>query len=659
MDSTPPRRRFTRRERAALFLAADGKCAKCGRVLDNDWHADHTYPFSRGGATDVTNGQALCRACNLKKGQYVSHSARSQEITPREWQQDFFEHFWAEYDKGVREYLLEACPGAGKTVANALVMLQARALGISRRFIVCVPTEPLKQQWAEALAPLGIHLNWAWRPGQALASDYDGIVVCYQTVASAPLSVRMLCDALTMMVGDEWHHIGDDNTWGKAAREAFAPVGLKLLGSGTPFRTDQNEIPFVRYREKEGHRESWPHFSYGYGKALQSEPAVVRPVVFGLYDGVQSWWDGEWHERRLSDTMPQRDEGRAIGSAISMHGNWLPGVLREANLLLDSVRADGHPTAGALVVCDDQRHARDVADFLTELTGEKPALVISDVANAADAITQFAKNSRRWIVSVYMVSEGVDIKRLRIGVFATRTRTELFFRQFVGRVLRMLGLPGDETAHIFLPNIRSLVELAERIAKERNHSLFERDEDARPGGDREPWDRDAPIFAYGPNSDPEHRGWVDGRDGSHMEEEIKRRVASLKADNPGIRSVADPLVALIVNAMLKSEQGARGAHGAPGANEPAARSGQNPPGFDSRTEEKKRLRNTCKRLIGVYVRSQGGDPSYAQVNNWLNRVLGVTNVEECTVPQLHKRITLIKSLQGDGKMPNEFADAVG
>jgi 5-methylcytosine-specific restriction endonuclease McrA len=34
---------------------------------DDDWHADHIVPFSKGGATTVANGQVACAGCNLAK----------------------------------------------------------------------------------------------------------------------------------------------------------------------------------------------------------------------------------------------------------------------------------------------------------------------------------------------------------------------------------------------------------------------------------------------------------------------------------------------------------------------------------------------------------------------------------------------------------------
>jgi 5-methylcytosine-specific restriction endonuclease McrA len=66
--TSPSNRRFSRSDRAALFVAAGGVCTRCGRPLDNSFHADHVKPWSEGGITDVLNGQALCATCNLRKG---------------------------------------------------------------------------------------------------------------------------------------------------------------------------------------------------------------------------------------------------------------------------------------------------------------------------------------------------------------------------------------------------------------------------------------------------------------------------------------------------------------------------------------------------------------------------------------------------------------
>ena len=95
----------------------------------------------------------------------------------------------------------------------------------------------------------------------------------------------------------------------------------------------------------------------------------------------------------------------------------------------------------------------------------------SETAGASERIARFAAGSGRWLVSVLMVSEGVDVPRLRVGVYATTARTELFFRQVVGRFVRRTPTPKEQMSHLFLASDPRLKQLATRIEEERNHAL--------------------------------------------------------------------------------------------------------------------------------------------------------------------------------------------
>jgi len=68
-----------------------------------------------------------------------------------------------------------------------------------------------------------------------------------------------------------------------------------------------------------------------------------------------------------------------------------------------------------------------------------------------------------------MVSEGVDIPRLAVGVYATSVGTALFFAQAVGRFVR--ARQRGETASVFLPSIPSLLGYAAELETERDHIL--------------------------------------------------------------------------------------------------------------------------------------------------------------------------------------------
>jgi superfamily II DNA or RNA helicase len=155
-------------------------------------------------------------------------------------------------------------------------------------------------------------------------------------------------------------------------------------------------------------------------------------------------------------------------------------VLRDGDARLSEVRADGHPDAGGLVIASDQDHARAIAARLESIAGEQPELVMSDEPGASRRIADFASSDRRWLVSVLMVSEGVDIPRLRVGVYATAARTELFFRQVVGRFIRTTPQPRRQMSYLLMPADPRLKALAREIELERRHAL-----DLSPLGEEE------------------------------------------------------------------------------------------------------------------------------------------------------------------------------
>jgi superfamily II DNA/RNA helicase len=125
--------------------------------------------------------------------------------------------------------------------------------------------------------------------------------------------------------------------------------------------------------------------------------------------------------------------------------------------------------AGGLVIASDQQAARAYARLIESVTGEKAVVVLSDDQGASARIAAFAASRERWLVAVRMVSEGVDIPRLAVGVYATSASTPLFFAQAIGRFVRARR-PG-ETATVFLPSVPHLLGLASEMEAQRDHIL--------------------------------------------------------------------------------------------------------------------------------------------------------------------------------------------
>lgn len=372
-----------------------------------------------------------------------------------------------------QDFLAVATPGAGKTTFALRVAAELLADRTVHALTVVTPTEHLKYQWAVAAAEAGIALDPAFRnTAGATSTDYQGVVLTYAQVAAHPTLHRVRTEQRRcLVVLDEIHHAGDAKSWGDAIREAFTPAVRRLALTGTPFRSDDAPIPFVSYEpDRDGGLRSAADHSYGYADALAD--GVVRPVVFLAYSGQARWRTGagEEYSARLGEPLTAEHTARAWRTALDPDGEWIPSVLAAADTRLAQLRGGGIPDAAGLVIASDQATARAYARILHRITGVAPVLALSDDPQASRRIARFADSAeQRWMVAVRMVSEGVDVPRLAVGVYATSASTPLFFAQAVGRFVR--SRQARETATVFLPSVPVLLELASALETQRDHVL--------------------------------------------------------------------------------------------------------------------------------------------------------------------------------------------
>ena len=386
----------------------------------------------------------------------------------RAWQQEALDRY---LEASPRDFLAVATPGAGKTTYALRVATELLGAGVVHRVTVVAPTEHLKTQWADAAARVGISLDPRFSNSVGRHSeDYHGVAVTYAQVASRPSLHRELTTSRpTLVILDEIHHGGDSKSWGDGIREAFEPATRRLSLTGTPFRSDTSPIPFVRYAlDDEGTLVSSSDYAYGYAEALRD--GVVRPVLFMAYGGTMRWRTkaGDELVARLGEPMTKDAVANAWRTALDPKGEWIPAVLAAADTRLTEVRRHVDD-AGGLVIASNQSQARAYAAHLRSLTGESPTVVLSDDAGASQRIEEFAAGTARWMVAVRMVSEGVDVPRLCVGVYATSTSTPLFFAQAVGRFVR--ARRRGETASVFLPSVPVVLDHAARLEEQRDHAL--------------------------------------------------------------------------------------------------------------------------------------------------------------------------------------------
>jgi hypothetical protein len=225
-------------------------------------------------------------------------------------------------------------------------------------------------------------------------------------------------------------------------------------------------------------------------------------------------------------------------------------VLRDADAKLSQVREESHPDAGGLVVAADQEHARAIAARLARVAAEEPEVVMSDEPEASARIAAFRASRRRWLVSVLMVSEGVDIPRLRVGVYATAVRTELFFRQVVGRLIRRTPEPASQMSYLLLPADTGLKQLAVKIEEERRHAL-----------DLEPREDDGPIeLERRDREDDGERFEALSSTGAQLDEAIlsETTLQLFPTEEPARRVVAPPPPPLVEESAFASRERLRG-----------------------------------------------------------------------------------------------------
>jgi superfamily II DNA or RNA helicase len=506
------------------------------------------------------------------------------------------------------DFLAVATPGAGKTTFALTAVRRHLAEHPDRRLVVVAPTAHLKSQWADAAARFDLLLDDTWSPAQGrLPQDVHGIVTTYQQVATAARALEPIArDGL--VVFDEIHHAGEERAWGTGIKDAFQGAAWRLALSGTPFRSDTRAIPFVTYALD----EAMPNFEYGYDDAL-ADGHVVRRVEFPSLNGEMEWVspDGSRRVASFDDPLEATLAAQRLRTALSAEGEWLPAVLDAAQARLTEVRRRS-PDAGGLVIAGDQEHARDIAALLRGRHGVDAVVATSDDPEASCRIARFRDARDPWIVAVRMVSEGVDLPRLRVGVFATTTTTELFFRQAVGRLVRWRSEDDDARAWMFIPDDPRLRARAQQIADQRRHSL--RAANARSAESREP------------------DGADDGAD------EQLSMFAALSAVPVGTFSTAASPVSTVPlrdGLLADADPDDDLVFELPPLPSRSAADDEGPSLLDPRAS-RRHLRTLNTARAADLVRY--ANLTHAQVNAELNRLAGVDRVTEATEEQLRRRL---------------------
>ena len=389
-------------------------------------------------------------------------------------------------------FVMHAFPASGKTLAQLIIAQVLKQQGFIDVVIVCVPKRRLRDQMVKDGLKIGLKLN---KSKSLTHHGFDGIVTTYaaigyenkttRTFINAEILKQICKEKKVLIIADECHHLGTRQNWGRSFEMAFSQSVARIMTSGTPFRSDGRPLPWLRYFRNQLDL-SIPHaYSYGYGISKWNDTCsalgdhAVTDVVFHNWDGeitfsIEENRDGNIEKNtychRLSDNIdaiPEYqcefdDDGRRIvdrrqlrerirsarrraciecGTESHPYGTkYVREILCEANDRLNLIR-ESHPWASGLIVCESVSHADKMAEALHFLTGEAAVVIHNEAKNSNDNLEIFADCTtparEKWIIAVDMISEGVNIPHLRVGVYMTKIQSALRWTQILGRVIRV------------------------------------------------------------------------------------------------------------------------------------------------------------------------------------------------------------------------------
>lgn len=408
----------------------------------------------------------------------------------RPWQQDALHQAltWLVEARQDRRFLINAAPGAGKTRVSSAIAQTLLALGEIDRVIVIAPRAEVVQQWAEDFRQVtGRYMS------KVTARDGDihsqGLDVCATWAAIQGLqdALQAMCRATRVLViCDEHHHAAVQAAWGEGADSAFADARFALVLTGTPIRSDGAESIWLPYDDAGAiDYPAGGTYTLTYGQAV--DLGYCRPVTFHRHEGRFTVDLEEGQTVQISSHQPvvlPRPLARIPGLQraldfyrLACTPQYAPDgrtplvtgyqatMLESAAQKLDDLRLR-LPNAGGLVIAPTIDMAEYLAKLIEYLEGEAPVLVHNRTPRPDLKIKTFKNTDKRWLVSVAMISEGVDIPRLRVLVYLPNALTELAFRQAIGRVVRTYGPEDDTRAYVVMPSFETFERYARRVEEE-------------------------------------------------------------------------------------------------------------------------------------------------------------------------------------------------
>ncbi|MDG1004158.1 MAG: DEAD/DEAH box helicase family protein, partial [Emcibacteraceae bacterium] len=389
-------------------------------------------------------------------------------------------------------FLINAAPGAGKTIASCVIASELIDKKEIDRVIVIAPRSEVVNQWSDDFRMVtGRHMAKVTAADGDIASMSLDVCATWSAIQGLLPEFQGVCrSSNTLVICDEHHHAAVEAAWGSGANGAFEDSKYVVVLTGTPVRSDGAQSVWMDYDYSGAinHPEAGTYV-LSYGDAV--DLGYCRPVTFHRHEG-KFTVELDNHQQisvsgRSTSTVPKKLKRiPGLQTAINFYNlartpqykkdgktplltGYQATMIQSGCEKLDDLR-NRMPNAGGLVIAPNIEMAQYMADLIEKIEGEKPILVHSQMPNPNAKIRAFRNTDKKWLVSVAMVSEGVDIKRLRVLLYLPNAMTELAFRQAIGRVVRTTGPDDDTRAYVVLPAFETFEVFAKRIEDEMSPS---------------------------------------------------------------------------------------------------------------------------------------------------------------------------------------------
>lgn len=488
-------------DRNHLYIMANGKCKICSKELDKDWQVDHIIPYSICGETKMSNLQALCKSCNLRKGNKIMYTLRKHQsdlIKVVKEKIEYIKNNGRNYDNPVADIVAEVFPGGGKSTHPIIAFKLLKEAGLVDKLCWVVPRSSLQEQGAESfldvdfknIFPHNLEIRETETSNDPNPTHgSDGYVTTYQALNTAisKNKNRKSCHQNEfeknryLLFLDECQHTTnerknkikeEEDSFGyfKSVKPLFDEAAFTIASSGTLYRHEKNEhVGFVDYEKqiswdgKEKHKAK-VDLRYTIKDALKDSAIIPLYSNNGILNKV---------EYKYGDEKINHDSIKTnLDLSVALDTEYGQALLDSGIKHWQNYKKRENPRSKLIIIGHSQKHCKKIHKEL-KLRGFNPALAICDEKDAHASIKNFRKtNHCNILITVQMAYEGLDCKEATHIIALTKIRSIPWLIQMLTRIMRYDSKNKElkykfQHAYAFVPNDKKMGEALKMLnAKE-------------------------------------------------------------------------------------------------------------------------------------------------------------------------------------------------